>query len=325
MTAILNNPVCRVGVVLAPGAPPTAVADSVSTAEAGQPGSFNVLDAQAEVVVHVMPSPNTSTVTVRGLSEERATAWQQAAETARTQAIATGSLLEIGILTIEAGYLGSYGLIAAHQLLDIVYYPATGETVFTGLDGRVEWSERYPQGETLPGGTPLALVSQVMQAAQQPGLVSDADYKAAFAQALPEYQAKTANTAGVARFGMLLERPAGEEVRDLNDALGLEQVWYNNRPITMLKDRSRFDTAVVLNTRTGLISAQRMRDGIVQANCLLIHQLEPGRPVFLQTPEGAPKYGGNFRVASARFSASTRNGEHGVITTLQPVPLDDLS
>lgn len=320
ITPVLKDPVCRIGVVLVPGAPPVALADSIITTEGGQPGSFNVLEATATVTTHLLPQPNTSNVVVLGLSEERATAMQKAAESATNTAIATGSLLNVGLLTIEAGYKGSYGLIAVHQILDVVYDSAQGSTTITGIDGRLEWTERYPKGETLPNGTPLGIVSQVMQAASQPGLVNDADYKAAFAQALPEYQAKSANTGGNARFGMLLERPAGQEIRDLNAALGLEQTWYNNRPVTMLANRERFDTVVTLNTNTGLLVALKMRNGIVEVSCLLIHQIEPGRFVSLQHPNGAPMFGGRFRVASAKYDAATRNGEHGVLATLQPVP-----
>lgn len=317
----LRDPVLRVSVQLAPGAPPFAIADSLTPALLGKRGSYEVLDATAGVTMHSLPSPNTSNATVDGLSEETANRIVASVEQAENIAISTGAIMQAGLLIIEAGYRETYGEICRHQILQADRDPISGSVNITAIDGRVEWTERFPKGETLPSGVPLALVAEIMQTVQQPGLVSDADFKAAFAEALPEYQAKTANTAGAARFGLLLEQPIGTEINDLNEALGLETFFLNNRPITLLKGRSSFDSRVELSTRKGLIHARRLKNGDVQAECLLIHQLAPGRPVLLQHPDGTPRLGGFFFVTAVTFSASARNGEHSVVVTLTPEPL----
>jgi len=166
-------------------------------------------------------------------------------------------------------------------------------------------------------------VQNVIQGALQPGLSTDQDFKNAFAQQLPDYQAATGNVSGKLEFGFAMIGSSRRWQGNLNDALGIKQFWLNGRPITVTENAATFDEAVVLSPNTGLLDSMPIDDdqlgpGWVQAQSLMIPRLVPGRQVLLQNVDGTPRDGGVFRVDQVVHRGQRSGGDWTSTCVLRP-------
>lgn len=318
----LRNEVIKAVYQIALGTPGLAFVDTITPLSFGSRGADSGLKVTFEVNLHLQPEPQSSSISVQGVAKERAQAIQTAFRQARSLSFQQRSQLRAGRILVTAGYERNYGLLFDHQILNVKYDSGAEILSFECQDGRAEWEDSFV-GATLPGGVPLSVVQDIMQAAIKPGLTPDADFKASFASALADYQLSVGNVAGTAELALTLLGQSKDMQRDLNDTIGIKQFWQNGYPITVKSGFASLGPAVLLGGPGGygLLNAATLdADGLrgpgwVQIQTLLIPQLVPGRQVLLQEPTGTPRYGGIFRVDNVTHKGE-RAGQDWITTCM---------
>lgn len=299
----LRNPVIKAAYLPAIGVPGVVFVDTILSTTLGARGADSGLEVDFEVALHVQQEPQSSRLTVKGIAKERAKAIQTAFRQARALSFQQRTQLRAGRLEVTAGYEKNYGVLFNHDILNVQIDERGDSITFECQDGRVAWENSFI-GASLPGGTPLSIVQDIVQASLTAGATPDADFKAAFAKGLADYQIASGNVQGNAELGLLFLGQTKEAQKPLNDMLGLKQFWQNGYPVTISANAATLDTAVILGGPGGYglldartIDADGLRGpGWVQIETLLISQLIPGRQIILQESTGAPRYGGLFRV-----------------------------
>jgi len=299
----LRNRAIKATYQVAVGVPGIVFVDTITPAQFGVKGQDSGLEVDFEVNLHLQPEPQSSHLRVQGVSRERAKSIQTAFRQARSLAFAQRTQLRAGRLQVTAGYEKNNGLLFDHEILNVIVDSRDDSISFECQDGRVAWENSFV-GASLPGGIPLSVVQDIIQAGIQAGGSPDADFKAFLTKALGDYQLATGNVSGTAELGLVLLGQSKEPQRDLNDTLGIKQTWQNGYPVTFLANFAALGPAVLLGGPGGygLLDAQTLEaDGLrgpgwVQIETLLIHQLVPGRQIILQDATGAPRDGGFFRV-----------------------------
>lgn len=324
----LRNPVVKASYLPGAGAPGVIFVDTISTTSLGARGADSGLDVDFEASLHVQPEPQSSRLTVRGISTARALAMQTAFRQARALSFEQRTQLRAGRLKVTAGYEKNYGLLFDHEILNIQIDKRGDSITFECQDGRVAWETSFI-GASLPGGVPLSIVQDIVQSAVTAGATPDADFKAALAESLPDYQLASGNVQGTAELGLMFLGQTKEVQKPLNDMLGIKQFWQNGYPVTIRADAATFNTAVILGGPGGygLLNATTLdADGLrgpgwVEIETLLIHQLTPGRQVLLQDSTGAPRYGGVFRVDNVVHRGERSGQSWNSVCMLRPTSL----
>jgi len=324
----LRNRAIKAVYQAAVGAPGIVFVDTITPAQFGVKGQDSGLEVDFEVNLHLQPEPQSSRIRVQGVSRERAKSIQTAFRQARSMSFSQRSLLRAGRIVVTAGYEKNNGLMFDHSILNVIVDSRDDSITIEAQDGRVEWENAFV-GASLPGGVPLSVVQDIIQAAVQPGLVSDADFKAALTKKLSDYQLATGNVSGTAELGLCLLGQTKEPQRDLNDTLGIKQAWQNGYPVTVPANSASLGPAVLLGGPGGygLLNAQTLEaDGLrgpgwVQIETLLLHQLVPGRQIILQDATGAPRDGGIFRVDNVTHRGERSGSDWTSTCMLRPTSL----
>lgn len=324
----LRNRVIKATYQVALGVPGIVFADTITPVQMGFRGVDTGLKVDFDVNLHVQQEPQSSHITVWGVATERALSIQTAFRQARALAFQQREQLRAGRIQVIAGYEKNFGLLFDHDILNVKIDTRDNSITFECQDGRAAWENSFV-GATLPGGTPLSIVQNIVQSSITAGKTPDADFQTALVAGLQDYQLASGNVAGTAELGLLLLGQTKEVQKPLNDMLNLKQIWQNGYPVTIRTDSAKLGPPVLLGGPGGhgllnatTIDADGLRGpGWVETETLLLPQLEPGRQVLLRDETGAPRYGGVFRVDNVTHRGERSGNSWNSTAVLRPTAI----
>lgn len=270
---------------------------------------------------HSEPSPQTATVTVKGLSKETRATIIRLHREAEMQSFTDRKALRSGKLEIYAGYGDDAGLLFVGDLApkgvsETPLNPGHSLTL-TAQDGRIEWESRFVRKSVGPG-VDLRTIRGVLAAASDYASGKDADR--AFEQQFPELikrrEGPAAKEGGFVMFG-----PAQKVNRALCRDLGIRPFFVDGQVRYIPADEASLTTALVLRRggeNATLLSVSPEELGYYTARCHLDHRLRAGLQVHLREQDDKPIGAGTFRLENAQIRFSNESTPFDATLALRP-------